>query len=104
MPETEICENREQCVREQQRLIECLDELKAIYSSILQYATSSETSWWSGDRHDEFITNMKKRKEQLEVLVKQAHRELQFFDHWDSHLKKLNGLFEELLSFMRQAI
>lgn len=104
MPDIEICETRDQCVRMQQRLTECLDEIKTTYTDILQYATSTETAWWSGNKHDAFVKNMEMRKEQFDVLTKQIEREFQFFDHWDKSLKKLNGIFEELLSFIRQTM
>ncbi len=100
MNDIEICENKEQCKREQQRLTDCLAEIKGIYKDILKYATSTETAWWQGNKHDDFVRKMIMRKDQFDNLAKQVQREAQFFDHWEKSLGKLNSIFEDLLSII----
>ena len=102
MPEIEISENREQCVHAQRGLTECLGEIEAVYENILKYATAEETSWWSGNKRDNFIKDMAMRKEQFDALKKQIQRECQFFEHWNSSLGQITNIFEELLSCINQ--
>ena len=98
MADIEISENKAQCEEAQKRLTECIGEIERSYTSILKFATSEETAWWKGTKHDEFVTEMEKRKEQFDMFTRTVHREEQFFGHWKETLAKLNNIFEDLLS------
>ncbi len=100
MADIEISENSEQCIGSQHRLTVCVDEIKRIYTDILKYATSTETSWWQGKKHDDFVKEIEMRKEQFNMFERKIQCEKQFFEHWKETTGKLDNIFETLLNLL----
>ena len=93
-----ISENQNACRNAQEQFCDQLIRILETYQEAFDIAESAD--WWKGNSKDEFLAGIEEKKREVEAIQADFSSEQEFYDWWDSHLKKIRDMFQDIPSFV----